>query len=328
MVERLLGRGGREAGEPTGRPSTPPDPQAEVWARVQLARHLRRPRTLELLDEMAEEWFELHGDRLFGDDAAIVSGLARIGGRRFVVVGHQKGADTEENIRRNFGMPHPEGYRKAMRAMDMAERFRMPLLTFVDVPGAHPGPDSEERGIAEAIARSVGRMTRLRTPIVAVITGEGGSGGALALAVGDLVIGLENAVYSVISPEGCATILWRTNEAAPAAALAMRMTAADQLELGVLDAVVPEPGEGAHTDPGETARRLRAVIVERLAAIEAVPIDELLERRYARYRTMGPYAEVPGVAPMTPERPSLADRLQRLAEAGRRSLGARSEGER
>jgi acetyl-CoA carboxylase carboxyl transferase subunit alpha len=323
VVDRLLGRGGREAGEPTGRPSAPPDPEAEVWARVQLARHLRRPRTLELVEEMADEWIELHGDRLFGDDEAIVTGFARFDGRRVVVIGHQKGADTEENIRRNFGMPHPEGYRKAVRAMELAERFRMPLLTFVDVPGAHPGPDSEERGIAEAIARAVGRMTRLRTPIVSVITGEGGSGGALAIAVADVVIGFENSVYSVISPEGCASILWRTADKAPAAALAMRMSASDQLALGVLDVVVPEPGEGAHSDHPEAARRLRPVIMERLAELTELPIDELLERRYARYRSMGPYAELAGVAPMQPERMRLADRLQGLVEAGRRTLGDR-----
>ncbi len=328
MVDRLLGRAGRETGEPTGRPSTPLDPEAAMWARVQLARHLRRPRTLELVDAMADEWIELHGDRLFGDDEAIVTGLARVGRHRIVVIGHQKGADTEENIRRNFGMPHPEGYRKAMRAMSLAERFRLPLVTFVDVPGAHPGPESEERGIAEAIARSVGLMTRLRTPIVSVITGEGGSGGALAIAVGDVVIGLENAVYSVISPEGCASILWRTADKAPAAALAMRMSAQDQLELGVLDAVVPEPGEGAHADHAETAKRLKTAILGRLDALVEVPIDDLLERRYARYRSMGPYEVLPGAVPLQAERLTLADRLQGLVEAGRRSFGVRTEGER
>ena len=205
----------------------------EVWRRVQLARNLHRPRTLEFIAAMADDFIELHGDRLFGDDEAMVAGLARIAGRRVVVIGQQKGDDTEENIRRNFGMPHPEGYRKAMRVMELAERSGLPVITFVDVPGAHPGPESEERGIAEAIARSIGLMTRLRTPIVAVITGEGGSGGALAIAVGDVVIALENAVYSVISPEGCASILWRTSDEAATAAAAMRMSAADQHALGV-----------------------------------------------------------------------------------------------
>ena len=325
MVDRLLGRGRETVGEPSTRPSAPIDPEAAVWARVQLARNLRRPRTLELIREMADEWIELHGDRAFGDDAAIVAGFARIGERRVMVIGHQKGAETDENIRRNFGMPHPEGYRKAMRAMALAERFRLPVVTFVDTPGAFPGPASEERGVAEAIARSVGLMSRLRTPIVTIITGEGGSGGALAIAVGDVVIGLENAVYSVISPEGCASILWRTADQAPAAALAMRMSAADQLELGVLDAIVEEPGEGAHADHAETARRLKPVILERLTELEAEPVDALLERRYARYRALGPFREIAGVAPLQPERQTLASRLQDLIEAGRRTLGERPQ---
>src|SRR6476661_547168 len=253
---------------PTATPTALPsddDERDDVWARVQLARNLARPRTLEFVEAMTDGFVELHGDRLFGDDAAMVAGLARIDGRRVVVIGQQKGADTDENIRRNFGMPHPEGYRKAMRIMELAEHFALPIVTFVDVPGAHPGPESEERGIAEAIARSIGLMSRLRTPIVSVITGEGGSGGALAIAVGDVVIALENAVYSVISPEGCAAILWRTADEAETAAVAMRMTAADQLGLGVVDIVVPEPGAGAHEDPEETARRLKAILLDRLA---------------------------------------------------------------
>src|SRR5206468_262401 len=246
---------------------------------------------LDLVGAMAEEFVELHGDRLFGDDEAVVSALARIGDRQVVVVGQQKGADTEENIRRNFGMPHPEGYRKAMRVMELAERFSLPVVTFIDVPGAHPGPESEERGIAEAIARSIGVMSRLRTPIVAIITGEGGSVGALAIAVGYVVIALENAVYSVISPEGCAAILWRTSDEAATAALAMKMSAQDQLELGVVDRVIPEPGEGAHADPVETARRLRAVIVEELDRLGAWSPDELVAARYLRYRALGSYTE-------------------------------------
>jgi len=258
------------------------DPKAEVWRRVQLARHLGRPRTLELLREMADEIVELHGDRLYGDDPAIVAGFARLGEHRIAFVGQQKGADTEENIRRNFGMPHTEGYRKSMRVMELADRFSLPIVTFVDVPGAHPGAESEERGIADAIARSIAMMSRLRTPIVAVITGEGGSGGALAIAVGDVVIALENAVYSVISPEGCASILWRSPEEAPAAALAMKMSAQDQLALGVLDQVVPEPGEGAHADPAGTARRLKPVIIDALDRLASLPLDDLVEARYRR----------------------------------------------
>ncbi|MBA2719642.1 MAG: acetyl-CoA carboxylase carboxyltransferase subunit alpha [Chloroflexi bacterium] len=294
------------------------DPTAATWARVQLARNLRRPRTLELVAELADEFVELHGDRLFGDDAAVVTGFARIGSQRVVVVGQQKGADTDENIRRNFGMPHPEGYRKAMRAMELAERFGLPIVTFVDVPGAHPGPESEERGIAEAIARSIALMSRLRTPIVVVITGEGGSGGALAIAVGDVVIALENSVYSVISPEGCASILWRTADEAATAAVAMKMTAPEQQELGVVDIVVAEPGQGAHTDVAETARRIKRNVVEQLEALVQVPLDELVEARYLRYRTLGAYREVEATPPPpVPDRPGLADRLRNLLDPGR-----------
>lgn len=327
MVDRFLGRG-REAhdgrGPAPGEAVAPVDPKAAVWARVQLARNLRRPRILELLALMADEFVELHGDRLFGDDEAMVAGFARIAGRRVVVIGQQKGADTEENVRRNFGMPHPEGYRKAMRVMELAERSGLPVVTFVDVPGAHPGPESEERGIADAIARSVGLMTRLRTPIVTVITGEGGSGGALAIGVGDVVLALENAVYAVISPEGCASILWRTGDEAATAAFAMKMSAEDQRALGVVDLVVPEPGEGAHTDHAETARRLRAAIVDQLDRLVEIPLDRLVDQRYRRYRSLGAYAELAGPAPTppVPPRPGLADRLRGLIEAGQRAIPA------
>jgi acetyl-CoA carboxylase carboxyl transferase alpha subunit len=321
VVDRILGRGrDHPAGASTDQladPPTPLDPKAATWARVQVARNLRRPRILELVDALADEFVELHGDRLFGDDEAVVTGLARIGERRVVVVGQQKGADTDENIRRNFGMPHPEGYRKAMRIMELAERFGLPIVTFVDVPGAHPGPESEERGIAEAIARSIGLMSRLRTPIVVVITGEGGSGGALAIAVGDVVIALENAVYSVISPEGCASILWRTADEAATAALAMRMTAPEQQALGVVDLVLAEPGEGAHTDVAETARRIRRVVLEQLEVLTAIPLDELVEARYRRFRSLGSFREVEAPPPPLPERPGLADRLRNLLDPGR-----------
>jgi acetyl-CoA carboxylase carboxyl transferase subunit alpha len=317
VVERLLGRG-RDQQATLARPG---DPKDAVWARIQLARNLRRPRTLELVELMADDFVELHGDRGFGDDPAIVAGFARLDGRRVVVVGQQKGADTDENIRRNFGMPHPEGYRKAMRVMELGARFALPIVSFVDVPGAHPGPESEERGIAEAIARSIGLMTRLPTPIVAVITGEGGSGGALAIAVGDVVIALENAVYSVISPEGCASILWRSADEAATAALAMKMTAEDQQELGVVDLVVTEPAGGAHSDHAETARRLRTVISAQLAALAEMPLHELLERRYQRYRSMGAYTELASPPVAQPERPGLADRFRNLLDPGRWSVG-------
>jgi acetyl-CoA carboxylase carboxyl transferase subunit alpha len=329
VVDRLLGRGrdgkdGRDGSDPAAEHEKAADPKAAVWARVQLARNLRRPRILDLLGVIADEFIELHGDRLFGDDEALVAGFARIEGRRVVVIGQQKGADTEENVRRSFGMPHPEGYRKAMRVMELAERCRLPVVTFVDVPGAHPGPESEERGIAEAIARSVGLMTRLRTPIVTIITGEGGSGGALAIAVGDVVLALENAVYSVISPEGCASILWRTTDEAPTAALAMKMTADDQHALGVVDIVIPEPGEGAHAEPAETGRRLKAAILEQLDRLGAIPMDRLVEERYRRYRSLGAYTELAGPVPPPPAPPrsGFADRLRGLIEAGQRAIPA------
>jgi acetyl-CoA carboxylase carboxyl transferase alpha subunit len=316
VVDRLIGRG-REPHRPE---AAPLDPKDAMWRRVQLARNISRPRTFEFLHAIADEVIELHGDRGFGDDPALVAGFARIDGHRIAFVGQQKGADTEENIRRNFGMPHPEGYRKAMRVMELAERFSLPVVTFVDVPGAHPGAESEERGIADAIARSIGLMTRLRTPIVSVITGEGGSGGALAIAVGDVVIALENSVYSVISPEGCAQILWRTGDEAPAAALAMRMSAQDQLELGVVDRVVPEPGEGAHAEPAETARRLRSVIVDELDRLATFTADELVTARYARYRAFGPYTEVSAPAVAPPPSRGLADRLRDLLDPGKWSV--------
>ena len=313
MVDRLINRSGRKgASESPADALESADPTTAVWARVQLARNLRRPRTLELLALIADDFVELHGDRFFGDDPAIVAGLARIDGRRVVVVGQQKGAETDENIRRNFGMPHPEGYRKAMRVMELGERLGLPIVTFVDVPGAHPGADSEERGIAEAIAKSIALMTRLRTPIVTVITGEGGSGGALAIAVGDVVLALENAVYSVISPEGCASILWRTPDQAPAAALAMKMTASDQLQLGVVDEVIPEPRGGAHTDHPATAATIKTAVVRHLAVLERRPLDELIEARYRRYRALGAFTTLDVEPVAIPERPGFTDRLRNL----------------
>ncbi|MHB8399856.1 MAG: acetyl-CoA carboxylase carboxyltransferase subunit alpha [Candidatus Limnocylindrales bacterium] len=309
MVDRLGTAGGQGPGNQAPQLG-PTEERDAVWARVQHARNVRRPHALELIGGVTDEFIELHGDRHFGDDAAMVGGFGRIGERRVIVLGQQKGAETEENIRRNFGMPHPEGYRKAMRLMELGERFRMPIVTFIDVPGAHPGPESEERGIAEAIARSIGLMVRLRTPIVAVITGEGGSGGALAIAVGDVVVALENAVYSVISPEGCASILWRTPDRAADAAVAMKMTAQDQRALGVVDVVVAEPPGGAQNDHAETARRLRTVIVEHLDALAATPLDELVDARYRRYRAFGAYTVVERPTPRAPERVGLADRIR------------------
>ncbi len=322
MVDRLLGR--PRDREPAPVVSSPvPDPRDAVWARVQLARSPRRPHTLELVGHITDAFVELHGDRLYGDDGAIVGGPARIDGRRVMIVGHQKGADTDENIRRNFGMSKPEGFRKAIRLFELAERLNLPVVTFVDTPGAYPGAEAEERGVADAIARSIGTMTRLRVPIITLITGEGGSGGALAIAAGDVVVALENAVYAVISPEGCASILWRTSEKAPDAALAMRMSAQDQAELGVIDRVVPEPGEGAHVDPAETGRRLRAVIVEELDKLAALSADELVARRGGRYRVFGAFDDLGLTEPIpgSVERPGLADRLRRALEPVGKSVG-------
>ena len=237
--------------EATVRTDAPsPDAIEVAWRHVQLARHPQRPRTLDLLPHIFEGFFELHGDRAFGDDPAIVGGPALLEGRPVMIVGHQKGTDTETNIARNFGSPHPEGFRKAQRLMRLADKLGVPIVTFLDTAGAFPGPAAEERGQAEAIASSIKLMTGLQVPIVVVVLGEGGSGGALAIGVGDVVLALENSVYSVISPEGASSILWRSRDEAQVAAAAMRMTAEDQLELGVVDAIIPEPGEGAHTDRG------------------------------------------------------------------------------
>src|SRR5262245_48530666 len=231
-----------------------------AWQRAQLARHPRRPHTLDFVERLTEDFIELHGDRVFGDDKAIVGGLARFEGESVVVVGHQKGRDTRENIARNFGMPHPEGYRKAARLMDLAARFEKPIITFIDTPGAYPGLGAEERGQAEAIAHNLRQMAGLPTPIVCVVTGEGGSGGALAIGVGDRVLMLEYAIYSVISPEGCAAILWGDANKAREAAELMRVTAPDLLRLGVIDGIVPEPVGGAHRNWEQAADNLRVAL--------------------------------------------------------------------
>ena len=299
---------------------SPDELRAAVWERVRMARNVKRPHTLELVQMMASEVIELHGDRLFRDDAAVVGGFCRIDGRRAVFVGHQKGAETDENIRRNFGMPHPEGYRKAMRLYELAERLQLPVVTFVDTPGAFPGPDSEERGVAEAIARSIMMMTRLRTPIVTVITGEGGSGGALALAVGDVVLAFENSIYSVISPEGAASILWRSPEFSQQAAVAMRLTAAEQLALGVIDEVVPEPEGGAQENPEEMAKRLRSRITAHLDTLAGRDRRALVDARYARYRQMGEFAVATPTGEPRHEQPTVFDRIRRLLGSGRAAL--------
>jgi acetyl-CoA carboxylase carboxyl transferase subunit alpha len=261
------------------------------WQKTLVARHPERPYTLDYIGYLMEDWVELHGDRAFADDPAIVAGLARFRGRAVAVVGHQKGRGTKERIARNFGQPRPEGYRKALRVMKLAERFRRPVIAFIDTPGAYPGVDAEERGQAEAIARNLIEMSVLHVPVVIMVTGEGGSGGALALGVGDRVLILEYGVYSVISPEGCAAILWKDQDKKGQAAEAMRLTAPDLLELGVVDEIVREPLGGAHTAPEETARAVGDAVARALEALERVPGEELLARRYARFRALGVFQE-------------------------------------
>ena len=261
------------------------------YQRVQLARHPRRPYALDYIERFVREFTELHGDRHFGDDRAIVAGLGWIGHRPVMVIGQQKGRDTRENLMRHFGMAHPEGYRKALRLMFLADRFRVPIVTLIDTPGAYPGLGAEERGQAEAIAVNLLEMARLEVPIVAVVIGEGGSGGALALAVADRVLMLENSVYSVISPEGCASILWRDGKKAPQAAEALRITASDLEKLGIVDGIIPEPIGGAHRDPDGTAITLEGALTRHLDALSGVSHAELVESRLAKFRRMGVFRE-------------------------------------
>ena len=261
------------------------------WQRAQVARHPKRPHALDLFQLLLEDFVELHGDRVFGDDKAIVGGLARFEDAAVVVVAHQKGRDTRENIARNFGMPHPEGYRKALRLMQLASKFRTPIITLIDTPGAYPGVGAEERGQGEAIARNLREMAALPTPIVSVVTGEGGSGGALAIGVADRVLMLEHAIYSVISPEGCAAILWGDSSKAPAAAEIMRITAPDLVRLGVIDGVVPEPVGGAHRNWAETAANLRVALSDHLWELRSRSNTELLASRYERFRRIGVFED-------------------------------------
>lgn len=259
------------------------------WQVSQLARHPARPYTLDYLRVICDEFQELAGDRAFSNDNAIVGGLARIDGRSVVVIGHEKGRDTKAKIKRNFGMPKPEGYRKALRLMKLAERFSLPILTFIDTAGAWPGIDAEERGQSEAIARNLLEMSELKTPIICTVIGEGGSGGALAIGVGDRTLMLEYSTYSVITPEGCASILWKTAEKAKDAAEQLGMTAPRLKELGLIDKIVREPTGGAHRKPKQMATRLKAVLVNEIDALSQVPVNELLERRYRRLRSYGAY---------------------------------------
>jgi acetyl-CoA carboxylase carboxyl transferase subunit alpha len=263
----------------------------QAWHAVALARHAQRPKAQDFVRTLITDFTEIHGDRLFRDDPAMLCGVGWFDARPVVAIGPHKGKDTKENIARNFGMPHPEGYRKALRAMKLAEKFGYPVVSIVDTPAAFPGDAAEERGQAEAIARNVMEMTRLRTPVVVVITGEGGSGGALAIAVGDAVLMLEQAIYTVIPPEGCAAILWRDATKSREAAAALRLTAADLAALRIVDEVIPEPPGGAHLDPQAAIAVVGEALRRHLQAVAGVPLDLLLQRRYARYRAMGYYEE-------------------------------------
>lgn len=262
-------------------------PANPSWQRVLLARHPKRPHSLDYIQRLFTDFHELHGDRGFSDDPAIVCGLAWFEGNPVMVIGQQKGRDTKQKLFRNFGMPKPEGYRKALRAMKLAAKFGRPIVTLVDTPGAYPGIDAEERGQAEAIAVNLREMSRLEAPFVVIVIGEGGSGGALALGVGNRVYMLENAIYSVISPESCAAIIYRDKDKAPQAAAALRMTAADLKELGLIDEIIPEPGEGAHTDPDRAAEFIREALRQSLTELTQMRGRQLVDERYQKFRRMG-----------------------------------------
>ncbi len=261
------------------------------WQQCQVARHPERPYTMAYIHSIFTDFTELHGDRRFADDHALVGGLARFDGDPVVVVGHQKGRDTAEKLRRNFGMPRPEGYRKAIRIMELAARFRRPIISFIDTPGAYPGIDAEQRGQAEAIANNLIEMAGFPVPIIVIVTGEGGSGGALALGVGDRVLMLEHAIYSVISPEGCAAILWKDQARAEDAAQALRITAPDLKKLGIIDEILPEPAGGAHMNPGEMADTIAAAIRRNLKPLHKAKPDALVNRRFKKFRAMGVFTD-------------------------------------
>lgn len=259
------------------------------WQKVQLARHPNRPKSLTLAHLIFDDFLPLHGDRLYSEDQAIIGGLARIEEERLVFLGHQKGESIKDNLSRNFGMAHPEGYRKAHRLMNLAEKLHRPILTFIDTPGAYPGIEAEERGQAEAIAANLEMMSQLQVPILVVIIGEGGSGGALGIGVGDRILMLENAVYSVISPEGCAAILWKNQEKIEEAAKALRLTSQDLFNLGLIDEIIPEPRGGAHKDPEQTALNIKERIIKHLEELKKISPEEVVKKRYKKYREIGTF---------------------------------------
>jgi acetyl-CoA carboxylase carboxyl transferase subunit alpha len=258
-----------------------------AWDIVQIARHAERPNIADYIRLLCDDFVELHGDRLFGDDRGMIGGFATVGGEKVVLIGHRKGRGVEENIEANFGMANPEGYRKAMRLMRLAEKYSLPVVTFVDTPGAYPGSEAEARGQAEAIAHNLEFMSTLKTPIIVVVTGEGGSGGALGIAVGDRILMLQNAVYSVISPEGCASILWRDGTKAALAAETLKITADSLLDLGIIDAIIPEPSGGAHTDPAAAVAAVKKAVLAALAELRKLPLATLVDQRYAKFTAMG-----------------------------------------
>ncbi|HAJ56431.1 MAG TPA: acetyl-CoA carboxylase carboxyl transferase subunit alpha [Candidatus Omnitrophica bacterium] len=262
-----------------------------AWQRVQISRHPHRPYTLDYIQLILKDFVELHGDRAFRDDKAIITGLAKLDGQKIVVIGQQKGRDTKENLSRTFGCAHPEGYRKALRMMEMAQKFGLPVLIFIDTPGAYPGIGAEERGQAQAIAWNLKMMSGIKTPIVAVVIGEGGSGGALGIGIADKVCVLENAYYSVISPEGCAAILWKNSAKAPDAAEALKLTGQDLLRFGVIDEVIKEPLGGAHVDPQEAAKNIKSAVKKYFIELMKIPRDELVNLRYNKFRSMGRFEE-------------------------------------
>ena len=275
--------------QPAATPAAPPAPISPEWARVQLARHPKRPHSLDYIQRLFTDFQEIHGDRRFGDDPAIVCGMAFFEGQPLMVIGQQKGRDTKQKLHRNFGMPKPEGYRKAMRIMELASKFQRPILTLLDTPGAYPGIDAEERGQAEAIATNLREMARLACPVIVICIGEGGSGGALALGVGNRVMMLENAIYSVISPESCAAIIYRDSSKAAQAAAALRLTAQDLLELGLIDRIIPEPAGGAHESPDIAADAVRDALREALAELTPLSPAQLVDQRYQKFRQMGSF---------------------------------------
>jgi acetyl-CoA carboxylase carboxyl transferase subunit alpha len=296
------------------------------WQTVQIARHPERPKIGAYIAGLMADFVELHGDRAFRDDPAIVAGLGTVDGRTAAVIGHAKGRDTRENIARNFGMPNPEGYRKAVRIMRLAERLRAPVITLIDTPGAFPGKEAEERGQSEAIARALIEMSRLRTPIITVITGEGGSGGALAIGVGDVVMMLERAVYSVISPEGCAAILWRDGTRGREAARALGLTARDLVGFGIVDEIIPEPPGGAHRHPDQAVAAVGVAIRRHLGALVAQPVETVVNARYKKFRRIGRLRDLGQISEQTPSGHPLSDRTPRTERgSGRVKGGQRDE---